>query len=130
VLVNVGMMSGIVRRRQLSFDRNSSVAELAHIGDAVTVEVIEKDQKRLTLTFSIKNVAQRKMFETLKVNQVVEGKVQSVAAFGVFVLIGETECLLHNADASGKRFKVGDKVQARIASIDADRKRVNLSCKA
>jgi small subunit ribosomal protein S1 len=69
------------------------------------------------------------MFETLKENQVVEGKVQSFAPFGTFVLIGETEGLLHNADANGKKFKAGDKVKVRIAAIDAKRKRISLSCK-
>jgi ribosomal protein S1 len=129
VLVNVGVMNGIVRRRDLSFDRHTPVSELAHNGDAVTVEVINVNHKRLELTFSIKTVAQRKTFETLKQNQIVEGKVQSFAGFGTFILVGETEGLLHKDDANGKKFSAGEKVYVRISAIDANRKRLSLSCK-
>jgi len=72
------------------------------------------------------------MFETLKVNQVVEGKVQSVAASVCFRLDWAKPsacCTTQMPQAKGS--KVGRQGETRaFASIDACRMRVNLSCKA
>ncbi len=70
----------------------------------------------------------------LKIGQVVEGMVTGVVDFGAFVKFGELEGLVHISELAWQRIenprdiaKVGQRVQAKIISIDKGR--VSLSIK-
>ena len=67
----------------------------------------------------------KELLETLQVNDIVEGEVKSVTAFGAFVDLGGVDGLLHISEMSWGRvespkslYKAGDKVRVYIKSIE------------
>lgn len=69
------------------------------------------------------------------VNQIIEGKVNSIKPYGIFVIIDEVYTgLIHISQINGKYindindyFKVGDIIKVRIIEIDEDKKQLKLS---
>jgi len=71
------------------------------------------------------NEARERVFSTIKTGDVVEGKVSSIADFGVFVDIDGVDALLHISDLSWDRvvhpkevINVGDKISVKILKAD------------
>ena len=80
------------------------------------------DRKQLIL--AEKAELQKKLFETIKVGDTVEGTVKNVTDFGAFIDIGGCDGLLHISEMSWGRvenpkkvFKVGDVVKVLIKEI-------------
>jgi ribosomal protein S1 len=80
------------------------------------------DRKQLLL--AEKAEMQKKLFETIKVGDVVEGTVKNVTDFGAFIDLGGCDGLLHISEMSWGRvenpkkvFKVGDVVKVLIKDI-------------
>lgn len=80
------------------------------------------DRKQLIL--EEKAELQKKLFETIKVGDTVEGTVKNVTDFGVFIDLGGCDGLLHISEMSWGRvenpkkvFKVGDVVKVLIKDI-------------
>ena len=113
------------------------------LGKEIEVKVItcEKAEKRLVL--SGKELAQKKAaearkarMEQFKTGAVVEGTVESIMPYGVFVRLSEgVSGLVHISQMSDKRVKtpedvvkVGDTVQAKI--IGTEKGKISLSMKA
>lgn len=113
------------------------------LGKEIEVQVItcEKAEKRLVL--SGKELAQKKAAaarkarsEQFKVGAVVEGTVESIMKYGVFVRLADgVSGLVHISQMSDKRVKtpedvvqVGDTVQAKI--IATEKGKISLSMKA
>ena len=69
----------------------------------------------------------RKLFETIKKDDIVEGTVKNVTNFGAFIDLGGADGLLHISEMSWGRIndpkevvKPGDKVRVRIKNIKSD----------
>lgn len=67
----------------------------------------------------------KELLETLQVNDIVEGEVKSVTAFGAFIDLGGVDGLLHISEMSWGRVdspksvhKIGDKVRVYIKNIE------------
>lgn len=80
------------------------------------------DRKRLIL--EEKAELQKKLFETIKIGDTVEGTVKNVTDFGAFIDLGGCDGLLHISEMSWGRvenpkkvFKVGDVVKVLIKDI-------------
>ena len=80
------------------------------------------DRKQLIL--AEKAELQKKLFETIKVGDTVEGTVKNVTDFGAFIDLGGCDGLLHISEMSWGRvenpkkvFKVGEKVKVLIKDI-------------
>ena len=55
-------------------------------------------------------------------------KVKSVKSFGVLVQLDfETVGLIHESELKGKTFKYGDVVNTKVASINKNQRKVNLT---
>ena len=84
------------------------------------------DRKQLIL--AEKAELQRKLFETIKEGDTVEGTVKNVTDFGAFIDLGGCDGLLHISEMSWGRvenpkkvFKVGDVVKALIKEISGEK---------
>lgn len=73
---------------------------------------------------------------SLKVGDVVKGKVARIVAFGAFVDLGGVEGLLHVSEMSRRHIKspkevvqTGDEVEVKIIKIDEEGRRISLSRK-
>ncbi len=95
------------------------------------VRILDVSRKDNKLIFSEKEAVRDDMqsrLKDLKVGDVVEGVVTGVIDFGAFVNVDGIEGLVHISEISWERVedpkkyvKVGDKIKAKIISIDKDR---------
>lgn len=83
---------------------------------------------RKKLIVAKKAEAARKLFESIKVGDVVEGTVKNVTPFGAFIDLGGADGLLHISEMSWGRIddpksilKVGDKVKTFIKDINGEK---------
>ncbi len=83
---------------------------------------------RKKLIVARKAEAARKLFESIKVGDVVEGTVKNVTPFGAFIDLGGADGLLHISEMSWGRIddpksvlKVGDKVKTFIKDINGEK---------
>ena len=113
------------------------------LGKEIEVQVITCDKAEKRLVLSGKELAQKKAAEArkarkeqFKVGAVVEGTVESIMPYGVFVRLADgVSGLVHISQMSDKRVKtpedvvkVGDTVQAKI--INTEKGKISLSMKA
>ena len=70
----------------------------------------------------------KKLFDSIKVNDIVEGVVKNVTDFGAFIDLGGADGLLHISEMSWgrvespkKAFKIGDTVKVLVKSIDGSK---------
>lgn len=101
------------------------------IGKEMVAQIIDADQKGNKLIFSEKEAIKDGLSDrltSLKVGDIVDGTVTGIVDFGAFVNVDGIEGLVHISEISWERvnevkdvLKVGDKVKAKIISIDKDR---------
>lgn len=79
---------------------------------------------------------QSKIYETLQPGEVVEGTVQRLTPFGVFVDVGGVDGLVHISELAWNRVespsdvvKEGDLVRVKVLRVDPDKGRISLSIK-
>lgn len=95
------------------------------------VRILDADRKANKLIFSEKEAIREDMqerFKKLSVGDTVSGVVTGVVDFGAFVNVDGIEGLVHISEISWERVenpsdyvKAGDKIEAKIISIDKDR---------
>ena len=151
LVVQYGKIRGFVPTSQLMyFPRRFSQAQkmerlqqLVEAQEPVPLKVIEVDRRRKRLILSQrqawwewKEQRKRALLESLQIGQEVEGTVTSLRDFGAFVDLGGADGLIHVSELSWQRvdhpkevLKVGQKVRAKVVSLDRDRMRIGLSLK-
>ncbi len=119
-------------------DKNRILGVLqSYIGQLFDVQIITADSAEEKLIVSEKAVFEKEMenkMGQLKIGLIVEGTITGVVDFGAFVKFGELEGLVHISELAWQRIenpkdivKVGQKVRAKVISIDKGR--VSLSIK-
>jgi small subunit ribosomal protein S1 len=120
-------------------DKNKILEILkAYVGSPFNVQIITADPEEEKLIVSEKAVGEgalREKISRLKIGDVVEGEVSGIVDFGIFIKFGEgLEGLVHISELAWSRiehpkdlYKVGQKLQAQVISIDRDR--ISLSVK-
>jgi len=99
------------------------------IGQEFEVTVMTLNETDNKIIFSEKDVWNKKQKPALdkyKINMSVEGRITAITNFGVFISFGDgIEGLIHiselawqRIDSPSEMYKVGDKIQAEIISID------------
>ncbi|MBX3045258.1 MAG: 30S ribosomal protein S1 [Candidatus Kapabacteria bacterium] len=104
---------------------------------AVKIHELQKDDvKRLTVIVSRKQILEENFWDSLKVGDVIEGPVTSIASFGVFIDVYGVEGLLHisrvsyhRVDDLSTKFTKGQIVKAKIVEVNKKQKRIGLSLK-
>ncbi len=121
-----------------SVKRSASEQDLNEaVGKTITVHVQElqqDDQGRKTIVVSHKKIAREEFFNSLQEGAVVDGRVASVTAFGVFVDLNGIEGLIHISRLSHSHiadantlFKRGDAIQAKVLAVDRAKEKITLS---
>ena len=111
------------------------------IGDEVEVMVLDIDEERRRISLGIKQ-CQPNPWEQFagshNKNDKVEGYIKSITDFGIFVgLEGGIDGLVHLSDISWnipgeeaiRQYKKGDKIEAVVLAVDAERERISLGIK-
>lgn len=132
VTVDVRGLRGFIPRSHL-LERNNLNAL---IGQNLTVSFLELDPNNRKLVLSQRVATSSASFSTLEVGQLVEGKVNGIKPFGVFVDLDGLSALLHIKQISQKFidnlenvFQVGQSIKAVIIDLDEAKARVALSTK-
>lgn len=124
-----------------SLKRTPTEQELADaIGKTFSVhihELQEYDEGRKAVIVSRKNILVEEFWTKIQIGDKVEGRVSSIAPFGVFLDLGGVEGLIHisrlsqiHVDDPNKFLKKGDMVKAVVVELDRNRNRIALDRKA
>jgi small subunit ribosomal protein S1 len=115
-----------------------------HIGLKYGFEIIKLEEDGRNIVVSRRKVLEveaaekaQEVWKSIAVDQIFEGTVSSIRAFGAFVDIGGIEGLLHVSEISYERvsdpneaLQVGQKLKVSVKEIDFEKRRISLSLKA
>lgn len=112
-------------------------------GKTLKLKVMELDKEKNKAILSHKAVLEEEaknkkqsVIAGIQPGQVLEGTVQRLTDFGVFVDVGGVDGLVHISELAWNRVekpsdvvKEGDKVQVKVLKVDKDNERISLSIK-
>jgi len=136
-----GEIDGMVHLSDLAWDQSGEEA-LANYkkGDIVKAVVIDVDAEKERISLSVKNLGQDPFAEAVsgvKRGAVVTVEVTSIEEGGIEVVYDGMKAFIRRSDLSRdraeqrpERFSVGNKLDARVTSIDAKTRKLGLSIKA
>ena len=139
--VDLGGVDGMVHTSELSWKRIKHPSEVVKVGDVITVTVkaVDKDAKRISLTYKAPDMDPWKIFtEKYAEGDTATVKIVSLMDFGAFAeVVPGADGLIHVSQISREKLakpsdalKVGDVVDAKITKIDNDTHKISLSIKA
>ncbi len=136
-----GDIDGMVHLSDISWDqRGEDAIQDYRKGDMVNAVVSEVDVERERISLSIKALendnfsdavegVKRGSIVTCEVTAIEEGGIE-VEYNGMKSFIRRSDLARDRADQRPERFQVGDKVDARVTSVDSKTRRLGLSIKA
>jgi len=113
------------------------------IKQPITAYIIKVNQKRGNVIISRRKYlseqragARKKIMDTLRVGDVIQGTVKNITNYGAFVDIGGVDGLLHITDMTWGRIahpsevlKIGDTVTVKVLTLDAVNEKISLGMK-
>lgn len=136
--VDLGGVEGLVHISELSWKHVKHPRDIVQPGQQVQIMVIDVDRNQKRIACSLKRLVANPwatVAEKLRPGDWIEGDVTNVVSFGAFVRLADgVEGLIHVSELASGNFldphsvvKEGQRVRARVMSIDAMRKRISLS---
>ena len=139
VILELGPTTGFIHISEVSWDQVSDLIEKFGINDIVKAKIIEKDDEKRKIKLSLKQLEVDPWIEfknTHNVGDIVKGTVKEVLDFGLVVEISRNKGFVHiselawnNAAKVLKEYKESDVIEAKIISIDDEKKNIKLSVK-
>ena len=141
VFVDLGGIDGLLHITDLSWGRVNHPTEILALDDKITVKVIEYDEERKRVSLGLKQLTPHPWDDVeikYPMGNVVKGKVVSLTNYGCFIeLEPGIEGLIHVSEISwtkhiknpSEQYSMGDKVEAKVLSIDADERKISLGVK-
>ena len=123
-----------------SYQRIENLNDIFEVGQKIPVEIISKDEKKMQIGVSIKALLKNPFdnIENYKIGENYDVVIKKILAYGVFCELEDSLiALLHQSEISWTEknafpknyFKVGQKIKAKIISIDKDAQRISISHK-
>ncbi len=133
-----GIVQGLLHISEMTWERDKKPKDILKVGQEIKVSIkeLDKENKRIKLVYDKKGPDPwSKVAEKYNVADVITVKITNLAPFGAFAKIDKgIEGLIHISQICEKRItkpeevlKVGQKVNAKIISIDAENKKIELS---
>jgi small subunit ribosomal protein S1 len=131
-------LEGLVHLSQLPLGKELSDPSLAP-GESISGWIREVDPVRHRISLALREVATtdpwKEAAHKYPEGAMVEGKVEKIASFGVFIelepgltgLLPASETGLPRGASLGKAYSPGKRVKLQIAAIDAKRRRISLA---
>lgn len=141
VFIDIGGVDGLLHITDMTWGRIAHPSELVKIGDTVAVKVLSFDKLNEKISLGMKQLAENpweKLPEAVQVGSKVTGHISSITDYGMFVEIQPgIEGLIHISEISwtdriadlNKHYKVGEKIEALVVSLDKENRRMSLSIK-
>ncbi|MGE5347118.1 MAG: 30S ribosomal protein S1, partial [Acidithiobacillales bacterium] len=140
--VDLGGIDGLLHVTDMSWGRVGHPSEVVKVGQSVEVRVLKFDAETGRISLGMKQLKPDPWHDLpahYPVGARVRGKVVSLTDYGAFVELEEgVEGLIHVSEMSwtkriknpSKILKVGDTVEAVIADVNAETRRLSLSLRA
>jgi small subunit ribosomal protein S1 len=136
--VDLGGADGLIHVSELSWHRVRHPRELLSVGMEIEAYVLQLDQDGKRIGLSLKRLEPNpwsEIAERYAIGQEVEGTISRAVSFGAFIeLDGGIEALLHvsqmppeAAQSPEQYFHIGQRITAKIISLEAERQRIGLS---
>ena len=133
-----GVVQGLLHISEMTWERDKKPKDILEVGQEIKVKVkeVDKENKRLKLIYDKKGPDPwEKVEEKYKVSDVISVKVLHFVPFGAFVKIEKgIEGLIHISQICERRIAkpedaltIGQKVNAKLISIDKENKKIELS---
>ena len=141
VFVDLGGIDGLLHITDLSWGRINHPSEIIQLNEEITVKVIEYDSERKRVSLGLKQLTPHPWDEVevkYPIGSVVKGTIVSLTNYGAFIEIEPgVEGLIHVSEISWTRhiknpseeYSMGDEVEAKVISIDAEEKKISLGVK-
>ncbi len=140
LLVDIGVPA-FLPASQVDVRRPAEIGDF--IGRTVRASVLKIDLERKNIVVSRRkliederDIAKKRLMETLKEGDIVNGEVKNIADFGAFIDLGGIDGLLHITDMSWGRInhpsemlKMGQKVEVKVLNIDREKEKIALGLK-
>ena len=139
-IVDIGGVTGLIHLNDLSWGRVHNASDIVKEGDKVQVFVGEVDPKNERVSLILKDINEEpwaKNIGSIKLGDILEGKVVKFLNFGAFVELFEgVEGLVHineiteeNIAKPSDVLTIGQKVKVKVLDIDKENKRISLTIK-
>lgn len=139
-IVDIGGITGLIHINDLAWERVKRVEDIVNVGDKVTVFIgnVDSEKERVSLILKDVNKEPWKVHaDSIKVGDVIEGKVLKFMSFGAFVeLFPGVEGLVHINEITDENIakpsdvlEIGQKVKVKVLDIKKEERRVSLSIK-
>ena len=141
VFVDLGGVDGLIHITDLSWGRIQHPDEVVALDEKINVVILDFDNDRKRIALGLKQLSPHpwdSLDDTIKVGNIVKGKVVVMADYGAFVEIAPgVEGLIHVSEMSWTQhlhsaqdfLKVGDEVEAVILSLDREDRKMSLGMK-
>lgn len=139
--IDLGGIDGLLHVTDISYGRVTHPAEVLHLGDEVTVQVLKYDPSKERVSLGMKQLLPdpwEGVVERFPVNSRVMGRVVSVTDYGAFVEIDNgVEGLIHISEMTWSRrmkhpskvVKPGDEVESVVLEVNTKDRRISLGLK-
>jgi small subunit ribosomal protein S1 len=138
--VDLDGIDGLIHISELSWSHVNHPSEVVAIGDTVRIKVLDIDRDRQRISLGLKQTQEdpwQRVVSTHRPNDVLEGTVTKVVAFGAFVeilpgvegLVHISELADHHVENPSEVVEPGTKLNVKILEIDEERRRLSLSIK-
>lgn len=139
-IVDIGGITGLIHLNDLSWGRVHDANDVVKEGDKVEVFVGEVDAKNERVSLILKDINEdpwTKNLQSLKVGDILEGKVVKFLNFGAFVELFEgVEGLVHINEITDENIAkpsdvltIGQKVKVKVLDVNKENKRIALTIK-
>jgi small subunit ribosomal protein S1 len=130
-------VTGLLHISEFSYEHVKKPSEVLKPGDVVPVKILQIDREKNKVSLSRKQAMKDPLMLMLP-GEEMDGTVESVAEFGVFVrLENGVTGLVHVSELSHKRFghpseiiKPGETLRVKVLRVQPEDRRVSLSAKA
>ena len=139
--IDLGGIDGLLHITDITWGRINHPSEKLQVADTVEVKVIDFDVEKVRVSLGMKQLHPEpweQIQDKYPVNTIISGKVVNMMNYGAFIEIEEgIEGLIHVSEMSWTKhvkhpsdiFQIGDKVDAKILSIDQNDKKISLGVK-
>lgn len=137
-VVDLGGVTGLIPRRELSWGRVVAVDDFVRPRDEVRVQVVDFKRQKRRITLSLR-LTRPDPLSDLAEGDLVDGTVTTVVEYGAFMRIGDTELegLVHVSELSempsydARELVIpGERLSAKVVTIDRNKRRIGLSVRA
>ena len=139
--IDLGGIDGLLHITDITWGRINHPSDKLTIGETIDVKIIDYDPEAVRVSLGLKQLNDepwKGIEDKYPVGSTVEGKIVNMMKYGAFVELEEgVEGLIHVSEMSWTRhikhptdlFKIGDHLEARILTVEADEKKISLGLK-